>query len=445
MTRTDANHHWTRDGPQTSVICIGFPFRLFITAFFRLTITLVLFPAWMGAWRGVAAQSETPVTPGVEVLVDAFAARLEGKRVAILTNPSGVDRAMVSTIDRVRELPRINVIRLFAPEHGLRGGLAAGEMVKGGKDPVSGLPVVSLHGASRRPSRDDLKDLDIVLYDIQDVGHRTYTFVSSLTYLMEACEEAGVAVWVLDRPEPMGGKHFGGPMLDKANVSFIGVHDVPQVYGMTPGEWARLIQRERTPRLELSVVPMRGWRRGMTYGELGWVWVPPSEHIPRWESSFFYAMTGTLGELGVVSEGVGTPLPFEQIGAPWIDARQLARALNRPALDGVKFRPTTFRPRYGAYQDKTCFGVQIHLTHPKTCQPYRVSDLILTTLARDYAGRELFKPGSNDRYRMFLKAVGDGMFANALSSDDGFETYRGRARARLEDYARRRQAVLIYE
>ena len=445
MTRTDAKHHRPHGGPAGSVSFIGFSFRSFVTALFRLSIALVLLPACIGAWHGVAAQPETPVAPGVEVLVDAYAARLEGKRVGILTNPSGVDRAMVSTIDRVRALPGVNVARLFAPEHGLRGGLAAGEMVKGGKDPVSGLPVVSLHGASRRPSPGDLKDLDIVLYDIQDVGHRTYTFVSSLTYLMEACEEAGVAVWVLDRPEPMGGKHFGGPMLDKANVSFIGVHDVPQVYGMTPGEWARLIQRERTPRLELSVVPMRGWRRGMTYGELGWVWVPPSEHIPRWESSFFYAMTGTLGELGVVSEGVGTPLPFEQIGAPWIDARKLARALNRAGLDGVKFRPTTFRPRYGAYQGQTCFGVQIHLTDHETCKPYRVSDLILTTLARDYAGRELFKPGSNDRYRMFLKAVGDGLFANALSSGDGFETYRGRARARLEAYARRRQAVLIYE
>ena len=181
------------------------------------------------------------VLPGVEVLARDHAHELAGKRVGILTNPTGVTRELKSTIDVIRSLPQVRVVRLFSPEHGLRGQHYAGDKVSENLDPVSRLPVVSLYGATRKPTPEMLEGLDMVIYDIQDVGHRTYTYVSTLTYLMEACEEAGVAVWVLDRPDPMGGHLTGGPMLDPDLESFIGIHPVPQVYGMTPGEWAQTV------------------------------------------------------------------------------------------------------------------------------------------------------------------------------------------------------------
>jgi uncharacterized protein YbbC (DUF1343 family) len=178
---------------------------------------------------------------------------------------------------------------------------------------------------------------------------------------------------------------------------------------------------------------------------LGWPWVPPSEHIPRWESSFFYAMTGTLGELGVVSEGVGTPLPFEQIGAPWIDGPSLARDLEAANLAGVKFRPTVFRPRYGTYAGQFCQGVQIHLVNPHICQSGLVGETFLKTLARLYPERGLFKPSPTPPYEMFLKALGDSQLARALSGKGSFQAAQERSHAFTLDYLRRRQTLLIYQ
>ena len=398
----------------------------------------------LGLMLAVAHSDAQTVLSGLEVLVTHHAAKLQGKRVGILTNPTGVDRALVSTIDRVRALPGVQVVRLFCPEHGLRGAFAAGAAVDETRDAVSGLPIVSLYGASRRPPPASLEGLDAVLYDIQDVGHRTYTFISTMTTMMQACERAGVEFWVLDRPDPLGGDKVGGPSLDEKNKSFIGVHNVPQVYGLTPGEWARLLKAELLPKLKLIVFPMRGWRRGMTYGELGWTWVPPSEHIPHWQSAFFYAMTGTLGELGIVSEGVGTPLPFEQIGAPWIDGTRLARALNAAKLPGVAFRATTFRPRYARYKGQLCRGAQIHLLDPKTCDPARVSATIMKILAQQYPARALFKPSGGNAYGMFRRALGDSAFAAALAQGKSFTAAEKRIERQRRAYLKRREKILIY-
>jgi uncharacterized protein YbbC (DUF1343 family) len=391
-----------------------------------------------------AGQSAHPL-PGIEVLMRYYSARLKGKRVAILTNPTGVDLNLVSTIDRIRALPGVTVVRLFAPEHGLRGGFAAGESVDDARDPVSGLPVVSLHGKTRRPSAESLRDVDVVVYDIQDIGARSYTFISSLTYMMEACEQAGVEVLVLDRPDPLGGAKTGGPGLDAANISFIGIHRVPAVYGLTPGEWARLIQRERTPRLKLTVIPMSGWRRGMTYGQLGWAWVPPSEHIPRWESSLFYSMTGDLGELGTLSNGVGTPLPFEQVGAPGLNAARLAGLLETEKMPGVRFRATTFKPRYGAFVGSFCQGVQIHLTDARACDPARVALALMRALNEVASERNLFsaRPKSED-YQMFLKAVGSSALANALAAQADLAPITAQLEQERTAWLARRAPVLIY-
>jgi uncharacterized protein YbbC (DUF1343 family) len=391
-------------------------------------------------------EAEKEVLPGVEVLARDYAGELQGLRVGILTNPTGVTRQLESTIDVVRELPGVEVVRLFSPEHGLRGQFFAGDKVSDMRDPVSDLPVVSLYGATRKPTAEMLEGLDVVLYDIQDVGHRTYTYVSTLTYLMEACEEAGVAVWVLDRPDPMGGLKVGGPVIDSDLLSFIGIHEVPQVYGMTPGEWARMIQAERTPDVDLRVIPMDGWRRGMDYGDLGWIWIPPSQHIPHWESAYFYAMTGTIGELRRLSEGVGTPAPFQLIGAPWLDGQAFARRLNAADLPGVIFRPTSFKPRYGTGSGELMQGVQIHVRDYDAVDPAGTGLALMAALVEQAPEQDVFadfvkEDGSTTGY---LKALGSRELAEELAANRP-PVISDEQQARLRAFLERREQYLLYE
>jgi len=385
------------------------------------------------------------VLPGVEVLARDHVAELQGLRLGLLTNPTGVNRRLESTIDVVRALPGTELVRLFSPEHGLRGQFFAGDKVDEQRDPVSGLPVVSLYGQTRRPPPESLQGLDAVLYDIQDVGSRSYTYVSTLTYLMEACEAAGVAVWVLDRPDPMGGEVVGGPMLDPDLLSFIGVHDVPQVYGMTPGEWAQMIRAERTPDVELKVIPLDGWRRGMNYGDLGWIWIPPSQHIPHWETSYHYAMTGTIGELRRVNEGVGTPTPFELIGATWLDGRALADRLNRLGLSGILFRPLSYTPRYGTGAGETLQGVQLHVSDFGAVDPPAVGLAVMGALVRQAPEQHLFRDylKEDGSATGFLRALGSRAMAEQLAANQ-LPARSESERSRFEEFLERRKNYLLY-
>lgn len=387
------------------------------------------------------------VLPGIEVLIRDHAQALKGLNVGIVTNPTGVTRKLESTIDAVMALPEVNVVRLFSPEHGVRGQHFAGAHVNETRDSVTGLPVMSLYGATRKPTAEMLEGLDVVLYDIQDVGHRSYTFVSTLTLLMEACEAAGVAVWVLDRPEPTGGIAVGGPMIDEDLLSFIGIHRVPQVYGMTPGEWARMIQAERTPKVRLKVIAMDGWKRGMNYGDLGWIWIPPSQHIPHWETSYFYAMTGTIGELGRVNEGVGTPTPFELIGAPWLDGQQLGAQLNALHLPGVIFRPTVYKPRYGTYSGELLNGVQIHISDYSTINSAAISFALMTTLESIAPQQKIFSGAvrTDGSPSGFLKALGSRQLAGLLASQASTDQWSKAEQKALREFMKRRQQYLIYD
>lgn len=409
-------------------------------------------PAESAAETAAVPAAETPleasleVLPGVEVLVRDHAEDLAGKRVGILTNPTGVTRNLQSTIDAVRDMPGVEVVRLFSPEHGLRGQHYAGDKVNENRDPVSGLPVMSLYGATRRPTPEMLEGLDVILYDIQDVGHRTYTFVSSLTYLMEACEKAGVAVWVLDRPDPTGGMHVGGSMIDPDLLSFIGIHEVPQVYGMTPGEWAQMIQAERTPGIDLKVIRMQGWRHGMTFGDTGWIWVPTSQHIPQWTTSYFYGMTGTLGELGKVNVGVGTPNPFELIGAEWLDGQTFAARLNAHGVPGVIFRPLSFSPRYALGTGKMLHGVQIHISDYHLVNPADVLAVLIIELVRIAPERNLFADYllENGKPSGFLKALGDRAMAEQLAQNEVPDGLLAGRSEKLEAFLERRDRYLLY-
>lgn len=386
------------------------------------------------------------VLPGVEVLAQFHATDLAGKKVGILTNPTGIDRSFRSTIDVVRTLPDVTVVKLFAPEHGLRGGFYAGDKVDETRDPVSGLPIESLYGKTRRPTAEMLKGLDVVIYDIQDVGVRHYTFISSLLYMMEECEKVGVEVWVLDRPEPMGGNIVAGPVLEKEYLSFIGIYTIPKVYGMTPGEFARMVQAEHTPKLKLRVIPMQGWKRGMTYDKLGWVWVSPSQHIPHWETCYYYAMTGVIGELGILNVGVGTPLPFEQIGMPGFDGTRLAELLNSAGLPGVRFRPASFNPKYGTHTGKDCTGIQIHITDYSQADPERICAQLIAGINQVTGKNNIFKASvAKGASSMFMMALGDKSFGNAIAAGSDLAPEWKSVLSDIEQFKTRRAKYLIYD
>ncbi|MGE5196163.1 MAG: exo-beta-N-acetylmuramidase NamZ domain-containing protein, partial [Anaerolineae bacterium] len=264
---------------------------------------------------------------------------LSGKRVGLVTNHTGVDGQLRRTIDLfLLESRDFSLAAVFAPEHGLYGIAYADEKIEHGKLGIS-LPVYSLHGETRRPTKEMLKDLHVLIYDMQDIGSRSYTYATTLFYAMEAAAKEGVSVIVLDRPNPIGGLLVDGPMLEEKWRSFLGYINVPYCHGMTVGELARFFNEEYKIGCELTVVPMKGWNRSMTFGETGLHWIPTSPYIPEEDTPFFYASTGILGALGWVNIGIGYTQPFKLVGAPWIDADHFAEQLNAQKLPGTFFVP----------------------------------------------------------------------------------------------------------
>jgi len=319
--------------------------------------------------------AETVVKTGLEVLIEQDFAPLKGKRVGLVTNPSGVDRNLVSTIDILADAPEVNLVALYGPEHGVRGSEHAGDHVTSEpRDPATGLPVYSLYGATRKPTPEMLKGIDVMVYDIQDNGTRSYTFISTLGLVMTACAEAGIEVVVLDRPNPLGGIQMDGPLVQDGYFSFVGMYRIPYVYGLTVGELATMVNEEGMNRgqkgnekplkCKLKVIEMEGWRRDMLFQDTGLPWVMPSPHIPQASSAMAYPCSGIACDMGgYVNIGVGYTLPFELFGAEWIkDPEGLAARLNGLGLTGVRFRPIYYKPFYGGSAGKLVKGVQFYFT-----------------------------------------------------------------------------------
>ena len=278
------------------------------------------------------------------------------------------------------------LIRLFGPEHGLRGEAQDMEPVLGGADPETGLPVTSLYASdpsSLRPRLEELRGLDAILCDLQDVGSRYYTFIYTMAHVMEAAAEAGIPAVVLDRPNPIGGAAMEGPVLEPALASFVGRYPLPVRHGMTPAELAHLFNDAFGIRCDLRTVPMRGWTRRMRFEETGLPWVAPSPNMPTPATAEVYP-GGCLVEGTNLSEGRGTTRPFELVGAPWLPSRPLAEALSREALGGVLFRATSFRPSFHKHAGKSCGGVQVHVTERESFRPF-ATYLILLREARRLA------------------------------------------------------------
>ena len=320
-----------------------------------------------------AGNRQKTVIPGVEVLENRHFSGLQGKRVGLVTNPSGVDRKLRSTIDILFNAPEVNLVALFGPEHGVRGDAYAGGSVEDSKDPQTGLPVYSIYGANREPSEAMLKGIDIVVYDIQDVGSRSYTFISTLGLVMRACSKLGIEVMVLDRPNPLGGNKVEGSYVETGFYSFVSEFKIPYIYGLTVGELAIMLNEEglnagqkgneKALKCKLSVIPMEGWHRDMLYADTRLPWILPSPNIPSPQSALCYPSSGICGEFNnYLNIGVGYTVPFEVFAAQWIDADALKARLDSYVIPGTEFRVIHFKPFFGSNAGKLIHGVQFFYT-----------------------------------------------------------------------------------
>lgn len=355
------------------------------------------------------------VRPGIEVLRDGGFEGLQGKRVGLVTNPSGVDCDLRSTIDILTEAPGVNLVALYAPEHGVRGDIFAGGKVESGRDDHTGLPVHSLYGSTRQPTKEMLKGVDIMVYDIQDVGTRSYTFISTLGLVMRTCAEMGIPVMVLDRPNPLGGLKIEGPLVRDGFHSFVSQYKIPYVYGLTVGELAMLINEEGLNRgqngkaaplkCKLTVIPMEGWTRDMLFEDTGLPWVLPSPNIPYPENAIGYPSAGLCGELyNYLNIGIGYTMPFGTFAEEWVDADKLKAKLDSYNLPGVAWRTIHYKPISGRLNGKLIHGVQYYYTD------YEAADITLTQFYVMQAVYELYKKNpftdAGDRLAMFNKVCG---------------------------------------
>lgn len=355
------------------------------------------------------------VRPGIEVLRDGGFEGLQGKRVGLVTNPSGVDCDLRSTIDILTEAPGVNLVALYAPEHGVRGDIYAGGKVESGRDDRTGLPVHSLYGSTRQPTKEMLKGVDIMVYDIQDVGTRSYTFISTLGLVMRTCAEMGIPVMVLDRPNPLGGLKIEGPLVRDGFHSFVSQYKIPYVYGLTVGELAMLINEEGLNRgqngkaaplkCKLTVIPMEGWTRDMLFEDTGLPWVLPSPNIPYPENAIGYPSAGLCGELyNYLNIGIGYTMPFGTFAEEWVDADKLKAKLDSYNLPGVAWRTIHYKPISGRLNGKLIHGVQYYYTD------YEAADITLTQFYVMQAVYELYKKNpftdAGDRLAMFNKVCG---------------------------------------
>jgi uncharacterized protein YbbC (DUF1343 family) len=386
---------------------------------------------------------------GSEVLARDDFAPLRGKRVGLITNPSAVDRDLRSTIDLLSAAEGVQLVALFGPEHGVYGDVPAGDPVATRTDARTGLPVHSLYGKTRRPTPDMLRGLDTVVYELQDTGARSFTYISTMGEAMEACGAAGVEFVVLDRPNPLGGLRVEGPLIEREELrSFVSRWDVPYVYGLTCGELARMIVGEGwiDPPCELTVVPMENWCRGMVFADTGLPWVPASPHVPRGESPLYQVATGMMGELGGVNNGVGYTLPFETIAAPGVDPHALAAELGRRDLPGLRFRPMTYKPYYATFAGEVVGGVQVHITDaaraPLTALNFHALEALRRAADLDVFAAAL---ASGKDFTMFDKVNGTDATRKALQEGTPAEEIVASWAPGEATFRARRAPYLLYE
>jgi uncharacterized protein YbbC (DUF1343 family) len=365
---------------------------------------------------GISAQR---VKTGIEVLRENGFKQLKGKRVGLITNPTGVDSQLKSTIDILNEAPGVKLVALYAPEHGVRGDFYAGDKIENTNDKETGLPVYSLHGKTRKPTPDILRDVDVIVYDIQDIGCRSYTFISTMGLAMQAAAENNKEFVVLDRPNPLGGVRVEGNLTEDKFTSFVSQFKIPYLYGLTCGELARMLNEENRlgKKCKLTVVPMKGWKRKMTFDKTGLPWVLTSPHVPYAESAAYYAASGILGEFNFMSIGVGYTLPFQIFAKDSIDGGLLAKRMNALQLPGVVFRPIALKPFYAVGKGLDYAGVQYFITDYTKVRLTEIQFYVMQEMAALYPDKKCFGSANASRFNMFDKVCGSDQIRLLLSKN----------------------------
>jgi len=371
--------------------------------------------------------------------IENYAHLFEGRRIGLITSPTGLTANMTSTISILHE--RFGLAAMFSPEHGVRGDKHAGDLVDTYNDPITGVPVYSLYrGDSKRLTAEMLDAVDMVVYDIQDVGVRYYTFIYTMLYAMEDCSKAGKPFVVLDRLNPLDGVTVEGNILRPEYSSFVGNYPLAVRYGLTAGEVATMVNAVMGWNAELGVVRCEGWEREMLFPDTGRVWVPPSLGVPRFETALLYSGT-CLFEGTNLSEGRGTTSPFEIVGAPFVNADELADAMNRKKLPGVLFRPVYFKPTFSKHKDELCAGVHAHVTDARALRPLETGVRLMYEMKRRYEAFE-FLPPYRENGRPFIDLLGgDNSYRDeAVDEEALLERFREESRA----FAERKKAYHLY-
>ena len=403
------------------------------------------------------------VRPGVEVFLEKYLDLVRGKRVGLITNPTGADSRLRSTVDLLARHPAVKLVALYGPEHGVRGDAQAGEYVRFHDDPVYHLPVFSLYGQSMKPEPGMLKNIDesmrsvdtksagkapegsmvrgidVMIYDIQDVGMRVYTYIATMAFAMQACAESGIDFIVLDRPDPINGLDMEGPILEyPGHSSFVGLYPIPERFGMTMGELARLFNDKfLAPKAKLTVIPMEGWERTMWFDQTGLPWIIPSPNMPTLDTAMVYP--GQVYFEGTnVSEGRGTTRPFELFGAPWINGYALAAKLNALRLPGAAFREAWFTPTFSKFQGQLCGGCQVHVTDRSSYRSFATALHVIKAI------RDMYPDKFEFHKDYFDKIMGTSKVREALEAGQTVPAVLEGLKPGIAAFAELRKPYLLY-
>ena len=395
---------------------------------FRSTIILLLLPAAACAGSG-------KVLTGIDVLRHDDFQQLSGARIGLITNHTGVARDGRSTIRLLHNAANVELVRVFSPEHGIAGKLDIPK-IDDDTDTGTGIPVVSLYGNVRRPTTEMLQDIDTIVFDIQDIGTRFYTYISTMGNAMIAAADHGIRFVILDRPNPINGLDVAGPVLDDGLQSFTGSHTIAIRHGMTVGEIALMLKTELKLELELQVVQMRGWHRAQFFDETGLTWINPSPNMRSLTAALLYPGIGLL-ETTNLSVGRGTATPFEVFGAPWLDGELFAQNLTALGLPGVMFEAIEFTPDASKFAGVACGGIRITISDRQRFEPLTTGFAIAQQLRRDY--RTTWQTGS------YLRLLGNVAALKALQSGQTVAEIKDAYQAGLDNFITRRAAFLLYE
>lgn len=387
----------------------------------------------------VKEKKKQRVSTGIEVLLKEEKKVLKGKKVGLITNPTGIDSELTSVVDLLHDDPEIQLTALFGPEHGVRGDAQAGASVDFYIDGKTGLPVYSLYGKTKKPTPEMLKNVEVLVFDIQDVGTRYYTYIYTMAYAMEAAKENGIPFIVLDRPNPQGGEAVDGPVLEQEFSSFVGLYPIPLKHGMTVGELATLFNKEFKIGANLKVIKMKGWKRDMDYDATGLPFVLPSPNMPAVSTTFAYPATGLI-EGTNVSEGRGTTKPFELIGAPYINGDVLAGKLNALRLPGVQFRAASFTPMFSKYAGQLSHGVEIYVTDHRKFTAVPIGLHIIKTIHDLYPDDFEFLQANN-----FNLLIGNGWVKEKIEDGSSVNEIMREYESDLASFKKVRKHYLLYK